>query len=273
MSEWPTTKAGWVTLQQSHQAKLNAPTAFLKNVPGAGGKFDTINLDGRITMPTLWEAEFGKWEDVPGLEDDDDLAILKGLHTIAQERVVDMVQTFASVAADDDPSLNADGRLKIAAKVVEPKLTHLAGLAEREMGRVNESIKREQAEIEKASKTADPIDIALHDSIRRHWEGLDDKTRGKRLIEPSKLDMQTLQALATGPAYLGGLSEPQQDRLRTELAQRVAPDRVKRVQALQMGKALSQQALAALDRKAHGWLDFKKARALIEREAKRTFSE
>lgn len=253
--------------------KQASPTGFLRHVPSLRDGFDMTT--GKLHEPLLL-AEFGEWQATPGLEGDQDLAVLEGLHGVARERFNEMARTLLDVAADDDPSLNADGRLKIAARIIEPKLTHLGELAQREIAKVDASIEREEAEIAKAVRVADPIDIAVHSDIRAHIRSLSgSKAAMTAHAAINSGDMQTMQAIASAPAYMTGLvvngGEPHSAYIavQDELRRRMAPDRVKRVEALRGGKARAIQALVALDRKANKFLDFKRARGLIEREAKR----
>lgn len=239
---------------------------FLRNRPSWDR--DGIDLDtGRISMRV--DMEFGKWEEPEELADDEDLRAVRALHQRARERFGEILETIKQVSSDDDPSLNAAGRLKIAAKVIEPKLLHLADVAKREVARVDEAIASEHEQIDRAMKPGDPSDIAVQGDIRRHWQTMSAEARTSRAILTKDMDTTTLQALATGPAYLSGLSDTLQARIRAELARRVAPERVKRAEALTVGKARAIQALTALDRRANRLIDFRKARALIEREAKR----
>lgn len=227
---------------------------------------------GRIAETKL-RFEFGVWKETEGLEGDEDLGSLRSLHEMARKELSDMIDTFVSVRDDDDPTLNPAGRLKIAARTIEPKLERLAATAEREFTRINAEIEREEGEIARAMKVADAADAVMHDGIRRHWSGLDAVKRAASLNEHSiaQLDTVTLQALAAPgvPHYLAGLTAEQQARARAELGRRLAPDRTRRVTALRDGKAVALQALSALDRKANRLLDFNRARQLIELEAQR----
>ncbi|MBF6022862.1 hypothetical protein [Lysobacter niastensis] len=258
--------------EQYLRDKAASPTGFLRHVPTFRDGYDMAT--GKV-FETLLKAEFGEWEDAKGLEGDDDLTVLRSLHTMAHERFGDMVNTFSQVAADDDPSLNADGRLKIAVRIIEPKLAKLAELAEREFARVDEAIKHDEAEIAKAVRVADPIDIAVHSDIRAHIRSLSgSKAAMAAHIAINSGDLQTLQAIASAPAYMTGLvvdGEPHSAYLAVQraLQERMAPNHTRRVDALRLGKARALQALSALDRKANKFLDFKRARQLIEREVKR----
>lgn len=251
-------------------------TGFLRALPSTGDGFDMVL--GR-PAPAALQNTFGPWIDedsiqgprldLTGLDDDRDLASLQGLHSLAVKGFLDMVETFAQVRDDDDPTLNVDGRLKVAARIIEPRLNSLATLAERELATVDKRLDAERSDLDKAMGATDPSIAPMLDSIRRHWEGKGDAWRSKQTAAPASLDDATLHALATGPAYLTGLSDEQQARVREEWGNRRAPDTLRRIAALERGRAAALHALSALDKKANKFLDFKRARALIEQEAQR----
>ncbi len=257
-------------------AKAADRTGFLKAMPTTGDGFD-LTL-GRAAPETLRTA-FGAWIDeesvhgeridLAGFEDDRDLTALQGLHSLAVKGFIDMVDTLAQVRDDDDPTLNADGRLKVAARIIEPKLNSLAAMTEREIATVDKRIDVERTELDRTLSATDPSTAPMLDSIRRHWEAKDDAWRSKQAGAPDRLDDATLQALATGPAYLTGLSDQQQARVREEWASRRAPDTLRRIAALERGRTAALRAITTLSKKADKFLDFKKARALIEQEAQR----
>ncbi|WP_296280278.1 hypothetical protein [Pseudoxanthomonas sp.] len=229
-------------------------------------------------IPTVLRLEFGEWETPQGMEGDDDLSILHSIHHKARQGFDEMLETIDQIAKDDDPSLNHDGRLKIAAKIIEPKMTSIAKLAERELGKVDAKVEGLEAEIGKALRTADPVDVAVHADIRAHLRTLDMGHRTAALREAiERGDITTLQAVATAPPYLSGfeLKGGQDGATRlfndaVEAArQRLAPDHHKRVQALRQGKARTLQALSTFHKKATGLIDFNRARALQEHEAAR----
>ena len=72
-------------------------------------------------VPTVLRLEFGEWETPQGMEADDDLKILHGIHHMARKSYDEVLETIDQVAGDDDPSLNHDGRLKIAARIMKDK--------------------------------------------------------------------------------------------------------------------------------------------------------
>lgn len=236
-------------------------------------------------LPSIAQGQFGTWDiEVP--EDDRDLAVLASLHAMALQRHESIYDTIEQIAMDDDPTLNNDGRLKIVGGIIEPKLEELAELAQREFARADASLEATRAEIHKAIRQADAVDIALHDSIRRHWlESKDPEiAKLKRVIDIdnrlreqgqgthgshlASIDTVTLQALAAGPAYLSGLTEGTYAAVRQELTTRLAPQLAKRANALIAGKAKAAQALSALDKAAKRLIDFPKARKLRERQSK-----
>lgn len=228
-----------------------------------------------VTRDMAERMQLGEWEQPAGMEGDPDLAILQALHALALDRYDGMVDTLAQVRADDDPSLNDDGRLKIAAQIVEPKLAKLAELAEVQIGKVDASIAAVEGEIGAAVRQAQPVDIAVHADIRAHLRTLG----GSRAVAAvyaaiNARDIQTLQAIATAPAYLSGLSTEHNahvayEHVSSALRTHLAPEQCKRLEALRIGKARALQALSALDRQANARIDFKKARQLAEREAAR----
>lgn len=261
------TEASLQTDQATYLRKqADAPTAFMRSVPSF--QEDGYDFETGRTFNTRLSLEFGRWDDAND-DGDADVATLHALHDSAVAAFGDLVDTLHSVAEDDDPSLNAGGRLKIAARIVEPKLNALAERASVEVDRVAGEIERELAAMDEAARTRDAADAMLHDGIRRHWLAMDAAARAAQCQFADRLDDDSLRALATGPAYLSGLTDKQQARLRTELAGRVAPERMQRVNRLRRGLALVAQATSALDAKANKFLDFTKARALIEREAAR----
>jgi hypothetical protein len=275
---WPTTPAAMAQAQAAYAKQQEANTAdFLSAEPDLSR--DGFDLTGRLAESSL-HRQFGEWQEPEGLEADEDMAVLRGLHDTALQRFKDMVGTIIAVRDDDDPSLNKEGRLKIAAKVIEPKLGELAQTVQREFTRVAEAIEQEEEQILQTVRKADALDISTFDGIRSYWRSDAAEKQRRMLMLPESLegdakcvvqslDTQTLQALALAPAYMSGLTDRQHDAVRTALAVRMAPERIKRVRALRIGMAVTTQALQTLDRKAHKFVDFKRARALIEREAKR----
>lgn len=245
--------------------------AFLRREPDFDK--DGFDLATGQTADTKLRLEMGIWREAEGLDGDEDLNALRSLHEMAGKELFGMIDALRDVRDEDDPSLNPDGRLKMAARILEPKLERLAATAEREFARVDAEIEREEAEIARSTKVGDAADAVMHDAIRRYWSEQDVAKRVTALSEfgVGKLDTATLQALAAPgvPPYLVGLTAEQQARARAELGRRMAPDRTRRVAALRDGKAVALQALSALDRKANRLLDFNRARQLIEIEAKR----
>lgn len=229
-------------------------------------------------VPTVLRLEFGEWETPQGMEADDDLKILHGIHHMARKSYDEVLETIDQVAGDDDPSLNHDGRLKLAARIIEPKLGSLAKLAERELGKVDAKVESLEADIGKALRTAEPVDVAVHADIRAHLRSLDMAKRTAALREAvEKGDITTLQAVTTAPPYLSGFELKGGQDGATRLfndameaaKQRLAPEQHKRAQALRQGKARTLQALSAFHKRANGLIDFNRARQLTELEAAR----
>ncbi|WP_213600766.1 hypothetical protein [Pseudoxanthomonas japonensis] len=229
-------------------------------------------------IPTVLHLEFGQWETPEGMEADDDLKILHSIHHMARQSFDEMLETIDQVAGDDDPSLNHDGRLKIAARIIEPKVGSLAKLAERELGKVDAKVESLEADIGKALRTADPVDVAVHADIRAHLRSLDLGKRTAALREAiEKGDITTLQAITTAPPYLSGFDLKGGQDGATRLfndameaaKQRLAPEQHKRVQALRQGKARTLQALSTFHKKANGLIDFNRAKQLTDLEAAR----
>lgn len=81
--------------------------------------------------------------------------------------------------------------------------------------------------------------------------------------------METLRALATMPAYLSGLTPDQQRKAREKASLLLAPQRVARIAALRDGQIMAERAVLEYTKRVRGLIDFNKAAALIEREAKR----
>lgn len=248
---------------KAHQERA----AFLREEPDL--RSAGFNLRTGMLSQTFPVTAFGRWEQPEGLDDDTDLAVLRNLHERAVGEWREMAQTVVDVYADPDPSLNEAGRLKIAARVVKPKLDQLAEVAAEQLAKVDQAVQAEEAAIAAAIRPTDPAAAALHADIRAHWKAA--KTEGERnqlilgLLQGS-IDDDTLAAIASAPAYLSGMSADLHAKARTLLAQRRAPDRVRRVEALRLGKARALQALAALDSTANRLIDFRKAAALAEKE-------
>lgn len=248
---------------KAHQERA----AFLREDPdlqSAG-----FNLRTGMLSQTFPVTAFGRWEQPEGLDDDTDLAVLRSLHERAVGEWREMAQTLVNIYADPDPSLNEAGRLKIAARVIKPRLDQLAEVAAEQLAKVDQAVQAEEAAIAAALRPTDPAAAALHADIRAHWKAA--KTEGERNqlilgILQGSIDDDTLAALATAPAYLSGMTADLHAKARALLAQRRAPDRVRRVEALRLGKARALQALSALDSTANRLIDFRKAAALAEKE-------
>lgn len=248
---------------KAHQERA----AFLREDPdlqSAG-----FNLRTGMLSQTFPVTAFGRWEQPEGLDDDIDLAVLRNLHARAVGEWREMAQTVTAVYADPDPSLNEAGRLKTAARVIKPRLDQLAEVAAEQLAKVDQAVQAEEAAIAAALRPTDPAAAALHADIRAHWKAA--KTEGERHqlilgILQGSLDDDTLAAIASAPAYLSGMTADLHAKARTLLAQRRAPDRVRRVEALRLGKARALQALSALDSTANRLIDFRKAAALAEKE-------
>lgn len=248
---------------KAHQERA----AFLREEPDL--RSAGFNLRTGMLSQTFPVTAFGRWEQPEGLDDDTDLAVLRNLHERAVGEWREMAQTVVDVYADPDPSLNEAGRLKIAARVVKPKLDQLAEVAAEQLAKVDQAVQAEEAAIAAALRPTDPAAAALHADIRAHWKAA--KTEGERNqlilgILQGSIDDDTLAALASAPAYLSGMTADLHAKARTLLAQRRAPDRVRRVEALRLGKARALQALSALDSTANRLIDFRKAAALAEKE-------
>lgn len=249
---------------------------FIK--PTADEKAVGFDLRSGLVLDSWKAINIGTWEQPEALAADEDLAALRTLHERAVKEWRGMAETLAEVASDDDPSLNDDGRLKIAAKIIQPKIDAVAEAAKRELERADTSISAEEAAVAAALKPTDPAVAALHSDIRAHWKAACDESRAKGNGTPMELtlailqgtvDDDTLAAIATAPPYMTGMSADLHAKARALLAARVAPERVARINALRTGKQRALMALTALDNSANALLDFKRARDLLERETKR----
>lgn len=229
-------------------------------------------------VPTVLRLAFGEWETPQGMENDDDLKILHGIHHMARKSYDELLETIDQVAGDDDPSLNHDGRLKIAARILEPKVGSLAKLAERELAKIDTKVEDLEVDIGKALRTADPVSVAVQADIRAHLRSLDMGKRTAALREAiERGDMATLQAVTTAPPYLSGFElkggQDGASRLFNDAMaaakQRLAPEQHRRAQALRQGKARTLQALGAFHKRAESLIDFNRARQLNEHEAAR----
>lgn len=264
-------------------------TAFMAHVPDAAT--DGIGLDGSeaphklgltfgrwIDQPQLQEgpgaalddAETGYRYDLTGLDADDDLGALKSLHGLALSTYREIVGALRQVRDDPDPSLNHDGRLKIAARVMQPKLDRIAEVAERELARTEQAVEVEMDAIAAECKAATPEQLPVHSDVRAHFKGLKDSERQRELsLAIASGDRTTLQALTAGPAYLGGLTPSQHGQAQEALAWLVAPDRVRRVNALRAGQGVAAGAVARLQKQSAKFLNFDRARELLAHEARR----
>lgn len=250
---------------KAHQERA----AFLREEPSLQSA--GFNLRTGLVSSTFQISAFGRWEQPEGLDDDTDLAVLRSLHERAVSEWREMAQTVVDVYSDDDPSLNEAGRLKTAARVIKPRLDRLAEVAAEQLAKVDQAVQAEETAIAAALRPTDPAAAALHADIRAHWKAAKkaDGTMPAELtlgILRGSIDDDTLAALATAPAYLSGMTADLHAKARALLAQRRAPDRVRRVEALRLGKARALQALSALDGVANRLIDFRKAAALAEKE-------
>lgn len=254
---------------KAHQERA----AFLREDPDL--QSTGFNVRTGMVSQTFPLVAFGQWEQPEGMDGDVDLAVLHNLHTRAVDEWREMAQTLVNIYADDDPALNEAGRLKNAARVIKPKLDKLAEVAQGELAQVDQAVQAEEAAVAAALKPADPAVAALHSDIRAHWKAACDASRAKGDGVPQALalgilqgtvDDDTLVAIATAPPYMTGMSDTLHAKARTLLAERVAPDRVRRIHALRIDKARALQALSALDRTANRLIDFKKAAALTAKE-------
>lgn len=246
---------------------------FMRENPG----IETVGFDlatGNLSQ-NRERLLFGDWEEAEGFEADADLGVLRSLRDRAVGEWRGMAQTLLAIADDDDPALNDVSRLKTAARVIKPKLDALIEAAQGELARVDASIADEETAVAAALKPADPAVAALHSDIRAHWKAAYDAQRANGGGVPAELalgilkgtmDDDTLKAIATAPPYMTGMSEDLHSKARALLAARVAPDRVKRINALRTGKARALQALSALDRTANRLIDFNQAAKLAEKE-------
>jgi len=227
---------------------------FLKLVPNYVQ--DGFDLAGKVYEDRLHLA-FGRWDVEVG--DDDDLRALESLHRRSIDEYRALAGTLQSVYSDPDPTLNSAGRLKIAGSTIEPRIQALATVAERELARADERIEAEEKAIAAVYKATDSTQAVLHGEIRRH---VADKGLNRLALARGELDDATLQAIASGPAYLSGLDADTYQRVRQLLAERAAPERVQKINRLRQGKQRAVRALDALDRKSRMFVDFDKARAL-----------
>lgn len=225
--------------------------------------------NGQFIEPVM-RAYFGSMPDAPEMAGDEDYQALVSLHSLAEKTWRGVITTIEQVRTDDDPSLNGDARLKIVGQVVEPKVEAVAQTAARELARVKAAVEGIQAQVERAVRVADPIDVAVHADIRAHFKSLSPAlAMGAAYAAINEGDTRTLQAIATAPAYLCGLAHPTGQKLHAEikavLAERMVPDLVRREKRLQEGLAIAAQALSTLDSHVKKTINIRKARQLRER--------
>lgn len=238
---------------------------FLKALPDY--VLDGFDLTGKVYDDRLRFA-FGQWDIEAG--DDEDVRCLASLHSRAVDEYRAMAEALASIRNDDDPTLNSAGRLAIAGRTLEPRLVALAETAERELARASARIEAEEAALTTTAKVTDPAQAVLHDSIRRHIKenGLQPgrvKEGGGYQTGLQGTDDETLLAIVSAPAYLSGLDAETYEKCRQALAERMAPERVKKLTKLRKGKDLAIKALSELDRRSRKFVDFDKARELSAR--------
>lgn|SRR5690606_15211622 len=263
-----------------HTPTKESPSAFMRAVPD--GTQDGIDLTNGAELPNKLSLMFGRWLDQPqfdgdgapmdltGLDDDEDLGALRQLHELSLNRYRDITRVLAQVRDDPDPSLNRDTRLKLAAKVILPKLDEIKATAERELARTEASIEYEMDTIAAEVRRAASDELAVHPDVRAHFKGLSEGERGRQLDAAiASGDRLTLQALTAGPAYLGGLTAAQHERARYALARLVSPDRVRRVEALRAGQKVASGAVHRLQKQAAKFIDFNRARELLAHDARR----
>lgn len=246
---------------KAHKERL----AFLREYPDLQSV--GFNLRTGMVSQTFPLITFGRWEQPEGLEADTDLGVLRSLHERAVGTWRGMAQSLQDISDDDDPALNDAGRLKTAAEVIKPKLDELQAVAESELARVDQAIAQEEAAVAASLRPADPALAALHSDIRAHWKATKAEERSGLMlgILQGTIDDDTLTAIATAPGYMTGISADLHDKARALLAKRLAPERVKRIDALRVGKARALQALTGLQRTAGQLIDFKKAAQLAEK--------
>ena len=233
---------------------------------------DGFDLSSGAVSNTWRRLNVGEFETPDDMADDPDLGVLRNLHKRAGDEHRALAETLAAVYADDDPALNTAGRVKLAARLVTPKLEELAAVATRELDQVDARIGQEEAELAKSLKPTDPATGALHSDIRGYWLAESQKPSTTRsLISPiitGEIDDDTLFAVATAPAYMSGISPRLHEQARELLAQRLAPDRARRITALKVGKQRAVMALSALDGVVKRLVDFKRAEELSAKERK-----
>lgn len=269
MSAWPETREGMAAAQAAY-AKRREVEGFLSRTPDSARDGFEISQGKVYVNETGARLKFGEWQETEFDRTDSDVVILRAIHTQAQSRWRDMIDTVQAIRTDDDPSLNADGRLKIAARMLSPKLDETESLYMRESERIDGVIAAEEGKVEAAIRSTDPLAIAGAGEIRNYFRSLPDDKRSKALSTAIREgDTETLRALATMPAYLSGLTHDQQRKARERAAVLIAPERVAKIAALRNGQILAENAVREYGKRVRGLIDFKRAEALNEREAQR----
>ena len=266
---FPENPAGLAAAQAQYLArKENDPAGFMTQRPDWGKHgFDVDN--GKV-FEAVGQARFGQWEDSDLDGKDADLAILRGIHDRAVGQWRGLPDTLRAVRDDDDPTLNTDGRLKVAARILEPKLKALEDLRDRELPRIAAEAEREEGEVDKVMRDMDPAAVAAGGEIRTYLRGLNDSKRNLAVLRALQDgDVETLRAIALAPVYLSGVTAEQHQRARETVSAKLAPERVARITALRNGAVLARRAVDEYTRITRSLIDFRKAGALIERENKR----
>jgi len=253
---------------QAAYAKRQEVEGFMRHRPDFSK--DGFDLDTGKVYETGVRLFFGEWQEGELDRTDSDVAVLRAIHTRAQSRWRDMIDTVQAIRKDDDPSLNADGRLKIAARMLKPKLEEVEGLHQRESERIDGVIAEAERELDASIRATDPVSTAGAGEIRSYFRSLPDNKRSEAVHKAIRAgDIETLRALATMPAYLSGLTDDMQRKAHEAAALLMAPDRVARIAALRNGQILAERAVREYGKRVRRLIDFNKAAALIEREAKR----
>ena len=138
---FPENPAGFRAAQAQALARENDPAGFMAESPSF--ERHGFDIDTGNTFETWARVRFGAWQDSDLDGKDADLAILRGIHDRAVGHWRGLPDTLRSVRDDDDPTLNADGRLRTAARILEPKLKALEDLRDRELPRIAAEAERE----------------------------------------------------------------------------------------------------------------------------------
>jgi hypothetical protein len=145
------------------------------------------------------------------------------------------------------------------AKTIEARVEDALAPARKRLGELQRQLE------ERLTPSVSPGHAIRDQEIRQHFAQLKGEEKMRRADEAMKAgDLVTVRALMTAPAYLTGLNEQTQKRLRGEYLARIAPEQMQLGATLEHALDVVDRAHAALIEKVAGelpWSDIEKIRA------------